>query len=294
MQLPVLKQAVQIVVSIACVGWVVHIFIGVDWQVAGTLMRRTSFLEFGFCLLLAILLYASRLLRLRLWARHIGKRRLPLSAWVDLYLKSIAFGSITPARLGDFSRIALLKATGLDLKARGRLVFYDKIIDLLYVPVTLMLTAAAVETRLGVSHAWLSVVGSCLLLLYFFGASVVGAFLTWKDQLMGYGIALAGLMMFILSNYFLFRSAGVALSLLDIAAITITVGVMANLPISLGGIGVRESSLLVVLGRFGVDANQAAPVLVLEFILNLVFPIALYGCWRLAHNCHGGEGRPPG
>jgi hypothetical protein len=90
-----------------------------------------------------------------------------------------------------------------------------------------------------------------------------------------------GFILFVSSNVLIFRSVDIGLNWLDIAAITVSVGALASLPISIAGIGVREGSLLALLGAWGVAPEAIPPVLVLEFIINILFPVFLLALWRL-------------
>jgi len=86
--------------------------------------------------------------------------------------------------------------------------------------------------------------------------------------------------MFVASNVLIFRAVDIDLGWLDVVAITVRVGVLASLPVSIAGIGVREGSLLALLGAWGVAPEAIPPVLVLEFIINIFFPVLLLALWR--------------
>ncbi len=219
--------------------------------------------------------YATRLFRLRHWVKFSSGKNMPIPDWIDLYLKSIAFGSLTPARIGDFSRINLLNQTELPLKNRVKLVINEKMADFLYVPLGISLTSAIVGEKLGVNPVWIFMVGmmalgsgllfSCKFVSFPFKPLVFGGLLT----LMGFGL-------YIFGNAFIFWSVDVNLPVPDIAAIILSVGIIVNFPLSLNGIGLRESSLMAVLVYWGVPLKEIPPVLVLEFFMNIFFPVFLY------------------
>jgi len=204
-----------------------------------------------------------------------------MSEWIDLYLKSIAFGSVTPARLGDFSRIPLLVKTGLDLMTRSKITFYDKVADSLYIPIGICITSHIVGEKLSIQPVWIFSGGILSLMAYILISYWFAGFLYIRELLAGWVMTLLGLCLFILSNTFLFWSVGINLTMLEVAAITLSVGIIVALPISVGGIGLREGSLIYMLGLWGIKPEATPPILIFEFILNMVFPVALFMCWIL-------------
>ncbi|MDA3896690.1 MAG: lysylphosphatidylglycerol synthase domain-containing protein [Desulfobacteraceae bacterium] len=275
-----LKPVIQALVSIFCLLWVIYIIRGIDWQASQAVFVNISYVHFVACLFVMGGLYASKMCRLIGLVNIVAPGRLTLKEWVGKYLKSIAFGSLTPARIGDFSRISMLGSKNIHLTIRSYVVFYDKFQDLLYIPLVMCVTAPIVNNKLGVPIGLLITLG-VFLLLGFIGASYgMGRFLGIKTVFFGWGITIVGLLLFVAGNSLLFKSIDVDLNVMDIAAVTIIVGIVANLPISLGGIGLREGSFLFILNRWGVEPSLIPPVLILEFVLNILYPVSLYALWR--------------
>lgn len=276
------RYVLQGLVSLLGILWVLHALAGTNWQEAGRSLAVVSWPLLGGSLLLVLLIWLSRLWRLRHWVEQQPGKKITKTAWLELYLKSLAFGAITPARLGDFSRIALLAPTGLDLKTRMKITLQDKLADLVYIPLGIIITAGLVGERFGVQPAWLVAVGVAMLGGYLAWMLWFGRFLGGRVLLAGIGISLLGLPLFVISNALLFRAAGIGLPVLDVAAIILSVGVLASLPVSIGGLGIREGSLLSLLGWWGIGVDRVPPVLLLEFLFNMVLPLVLYLGWRLA------------
>lgn len=270
----------KVLVSLLALAWVLYSMRALEWHAVRGSFSQVSLAKAAACFSLVLVLYVTRLLRLRLWIEQVAPRRLPLSQWIDIYLKSVALGSITPARLGDFSRIAMLADTGLEIRTRGKLVLQDKLTDSLYIPLGLFLTAAIVADRFGISSSGLLAAGASAFLLFFIFSFWFGRALGLKALFAGWGITVLGLALFIVSNALLFRAVNIQLPLLDVAAIILTVGIIASLPVSVGGLGLREGSLYNLLGLWGVAAENIAVLLVWEFLLNMVFPLVLYVLWR--------------
>jgi uncharacterized membrane protein YbhN (UPF0104 family) len=271
---------VKAAISLGGLLWVYHLLRDIDWAGSMERLQSASIPLFAASALVVSLIYCFRLLRLRLWVERISQRRLPLHEWVDLYLLSIAIGSITPSRLGEFSRIYLLRNTGMETGERVWVTVFDKLSDLLYIPVAIVLTAGVVGTKYGVPAILLVLSGIVFLLAYFLLSYWFGRRLGRSALLAGWIFTGAGFFMFVSSNVLIFRAVDIDLNWLDIVAITVSVGALASLPVSVAGIGVREGSLLALLEAWGVAPEAIPPVLVLEFIINIFFPLLLLALWK--------------
>ena len=268
-------------ISLGGLFWVYYLLRDIDWAGSMDRLQNVSIPLFVGSALAVSLVYCFRMLRLRLWVHRLAEQRLPFAEWIDLYLLSIALGSITPSRLGEFSRIYLLRNTGMDTGKRVWVTVFDKLSDLLYIPVAIVLTAGVVGTMYGVSVNMLAFSGVVFLLAYFLISYWFGRRLGRNALLAGWIFTGAGFFMFVSSNVLIFRAADIGLSWLDIVAITVTVGALASLPVSIAGIGVREGSLLTLMAGWGVAPEAIPPVLVLEFFINIFFPVLLLALWRL-------------
>jgi len=269
------------VISLGGLVWVYYLLRDIDWSGSMDRLQNVSITLFVGSALAVCLVYCCRLIRLRLWVGRLSKQRLPFQEWIDLYLLSIAIGSITPSRLGEFSRIYLLRNTGMDTGKRVWVTVFDKLSDLLYIPIAIVLTAGVISIKYGVSATVLVSSGIVLLLAYLLISYWFGRKLGRDALLVGWILTGAGFFMFVSSNVLIFRAVDIGLNWIDIVAITVSVGALASLPVSIAGIGVREGSLLALLGGWGVAPEAIPPVLVLEFIINILFPVLLLALWRL-------------
>ncbi|MCF8107557.1 MAG: flippase-like domain-containing protein [Desulfohalobiaceae bacterium] len=267
--------------TLAALVWLGYVLQDIDFHASLETFFLVSPLYIFLSFLLTFFHYACRFVRLKLWVESMSVRRMALRRWWSLYLKSIAFGSLTPARIGEFSRIVLLAPTGLGVAARSKVTFLDKFADSLYIPLGLLLSIPVLSEKLEITCWWPLLLGFTglvfyMLVLYTFGRGLPKRLLTG-----GWLISLAGFTLFVFSNAFLIWGVHIHLALPDIITIIIGVGVMVSLPISFGGIGVREGSLAALLQMWKVDPQHIPVLLLFEFLLNIIFPIALYGLWSL-------------
>ena len=274
------KYLFQLAISCIVLLWVVHSLRDTDWNAATDALSGISLSRLSACFLCVILVYISRAFRLRHWVESLESERLSRTEWADIYLKSIAFGSITPARLGDFSRIALLEKTGLGLMLRSKITLLDKLSDVVYIPLGICLTAGIVGEKLQISGIWLFAGGMAALIIYLAGAYGFGRFLGFRALCVGGTATMLGFCFFIASNCLLFQAAGIQLGVWEITAIILSVGVLVSLPVSIGGIGIREGSLISLLKLWDANPANIPSVLALEFVANIILPIVLYLIWK--------------
>ena len=172
-----LKFALQTGVSIIALSWVFLSLRNIDWQISMLHFSNLSIGKLIACFLLVLGIYASRLVRLRYLVMNMPAASLSAGEWLDLYLKSIALGSITPARIGDFSRITLLAKTGLSLRDRSKVVLFDRLSDIFYIPAGICLTAGIVGEKFAIPESWL--LGSGLAIGLVSGPGILVRPLSW-------------------------------------------------------------------------------------------------------------------
>lgn|GEM_PF-4150152 len=263
------------------VFWVWHSLRGIDWTHAG-LFRSISWWQVAASFLLSILIYASRMMRLRHWVGALSPSgNVSIHEWITLYLKSIAFGSFTPGRVGDLSRIVLMERTGLSLSQRSRVAILDKFTDMLYIPAGILLTAGVTGEKIGMRSAWIMAVGGAMLAICLAALWRFGRFIGHGSLAEGTVVTAAGFVLFVASNVFVFHAVGIDLAVADITAIILSVGLLSSLPVSIGGLGVREGSLIAMLGLWGVEAWRTPPLIAIELVMNMVLPPMLYVVWLM-------------
>lgn len=285
------KFAIQVVVSCFGLWWVYYSLRDIDWLGSVQNFSEISWGLVAASTLLFCMTWGSRLFRLRLWVEKRSEAGLSGGSWIGLYLKSIALGAVTPARLGDFSRVTLLAGTGLSLGQRSKLVLLDKLSDLLYIPAGFCLTAWVVGLKFGISIFGLFLLGLVIMAGLVFVLSMFGRELGPGTLASGWLLTGLGLVIFIGANTLLFWAVGIDLSVQEVTAIILPVGVLAAMPVSFGGLGVREGSLLSLLTYWGVNDELITPLLLLEFCLNMVLPVLLFLGWEVLTRSMAGDDR---
>jgi uncharacterized membrane protein YbhN (UPF0104 family) len=253
----------------------------VDRSALALAARRAAPGYVALSLLLTVLLYLTRLVRLRRWAERLSDYRRPLPEWIDMYLKSVAAGAVTPLRVGELSRVVLLKETSLPLAERGKLVILDKLCDFLYLPLALAIVAGELP-RFGIAPALAAAAIAVSAAAIGTAIYLTRGALSLRSVGEGIAITLFGFALFMGCNLSLFRSAGIALPAVSIIAVVTVSGILSNIPVSMNGLGVREAAFLALLTRYAVPPEPIAIVVMLELLLAIFFPPLLFAAWSIA------------
>jgi len=86
-------------------------------------------------------------------------------------------------------------------------------------------------------------------------------------------MSLVSQLLVILTYYLISRSLHVELSLLDYVLIVPVVALFSSLPISVGGLGVREGIMILLLGTVGIQTSSAASITFLYLFILIVITL---------------------
>lgn len=241
------------------------------------------------------------LLRVLRWRILMGSLagRWRASELVAIYARSIAIGVLTPGRLGELSRGALVARRGGGWGPALWSALVDRLSDLVFLAL-LAAGAAALYAAPSAGDALLLgavaggiVAGSAG--LWLLGRSGTAA--RWRRRLLarsgrasdgagtverlGPGDALACAVLTVVSwavtyaaNYLFCLGLGLPVGYLEIAGISAVASLVASLPISIAGAGTRDAALIAMLGPFGVDPAQAVALSTL-MLSNVLFGAAV-------------------
>lgn len=251
----------------------------------------------GFVFLLQVAIGAGRWLII-LYALDA---RLPALDTLKLFYVSIFFNSYIPGGVGgDVVRAWLSSRGGLPAKTAITSVILDRVVALSGVAVLVLLTAPVLLARTGVSVTMLlpivvSIAGLIgilvavqferlppsllrfppVRLLHEFSGSLKRAFLRPATTVPLITVAVLGQVALGVATYTMAVSLGMHVSLLECVVLMQPVALLANLPISVGGWGVRESAMIMLFGLVGVPASASLALSVQLGLLLLI--VALPG-----------------
>lgn len=293
-----LLSTVKATVSVALLGWVVHAALSRDGVDA--LGARLAGLSAPWLLVAAAVQMAAIGAGIARWRELLGAHRvsLPLSFLVRSYLVGRFVGTFTPSTTGldAYRAFEVARATGRRGAAAGVLVT-EKLIGLLGLSLACLLLLPLGGERFFGDGAWIGAASIGF-------ASVVGLVVVRRPALASRALAvlptqlrerasrlLSSLGAHGLDAPVIARSVGLSLSshlltstvfvttalALGLRADPVAVLMVGNaivvatlLPISVGGVGVREGVAVALLGTIGVSATDATLVALLGFLVGQV------------------------
>ena len=298
------KHALFLLKALVSVGFTAWLVYRVEWRAVWEQARHIG----GWWLVLhAVLLLAGMFFSAVKWQRMASARgfRLSVRKSFRLYVAGSFLNNFFPSFVGGDTYRALQLARGKDrLLSATMTVVMDRASGL-WLAMTLSAIFALVEWRVVALHPvwWLlaagcgaAVLGSLVLLLWrrplrwlgrmlhvfipasaqrisdelkaFFAPESVRSMLGWSLVFNFFGVVLA--------NALLFRALGLPLSLSQVASVIFLTSIIASLPVSVNGIGIKEWSYTTLFGFLGVGVEMAITVaLVNRFVQMLVSFLAV-------------------
>ncbi|QQR93158.1 MAG: flippase-like domain-containing protein [Candidatus Iainarchaeum archaeon] len=228
----------------------------------------------------------------------------PFLKYLQYYFASWSLGSLFPARIGDFSLAMFHRQLGTTHKKIILAVFADKLITLILV---LVLVGVGLQELLVItpgltSILWVSTgitIGIIVFLVALFLSphiqDIVKKFLPERFAhalgelgensvqlarnsemlLANLIIALARLLLQGLIVWLLLAAQGVSISLLITTMLIAFASLSVFVPFTLGGVGVRESFIIVLFGLIGVSASTIAVSAFVQLIFHYLLVVIL-------------------
>ena len=245
------------------------------------------------CVALALVGYWGRARR---WALLLERSGVAISAATSYRLTLVGtfYGLATPGRVGEFARILHVGAPRVDTLPS---VVWDRVADVLLLEILCIPAFALVPAWRGpLLWAYLALVAGTLLGIALLASPVVAGamarWIPWLARPLGRWVELSGRMfrgglnvsgMLWGCFFYVFMYAVGGLLLRDLApevSARLLVGLpviplLGNLPVALGGLGLREQVSAAVFGQFGAEAATGAAFSLLLFTTMTLVPALL-------------------
>lgn len=291
-----LLRGIGIGIFVYLLGWVV------DIAELGRVLRHFNPWAFVYVLPFHLGLWALRVLRWRILLRN-EEIDLPFRDVMALAASGFFIGCLTPGRLGEFSKVKFLMNAGYSFRGSFMSSLLERILDIaalfFYVlfaaavcwkalPDTLVFYLVLIALGfLGIGAAYgmrrklkdillsripESAAGSVEEKLRILGHSVHATRGNQRGWLLGYSLAMWGLNHIII--YLFFRGAGFSLPLYYSFAFSTIGSLAALIPVSIYGMGIRESMMIGMFTLIGFapdEAKTAGFVFGLMFVLLFIY-----------------------
>jgi len=278
-----------------------------QWRQLGILLAQIELERLYAVPLLTVIMLGLRAWRWNLLLRVQKVSLSPLRAW-SVYATGVFWGSFTPGRLGDLAKTLYLRQErqlSWEKAMAGALV--DRLFDVFFM---LVLSVWSIH-HLGVwpvfDPRWVVILAVSGLVFAIFLKKASGLMTILRRWLRGRrffsfmkglraemgnlvnrtGLEALILTLFAYGIYFtqtalLARAIGLGLSVADVSAAVVLIGLAAFLPISIAGLGTREGLLALIMARKAIPDSLEMALMYsgLFFVFCFVFPALLGGlCW---------------
>lgn len=247
-------------------------------------------------LILVLGMYTAKALRWHFLVRSTGLTPTFRDSW-KLFHIGIFLGSITPANLGEFGRVAYLRKQGLHGGTGTAIVLLDRLADVVMMG---SIGVAGIGLLFGTTAFAAAVGVAALGIIAFFAlwktSRKLRTNIPWLDFLSTLSRPPL-LATYVLTTvlawtiYFawtivLARAVGIEADIsVMVSALTLT-GIISLLPISPSGLGTRDATLLFLFAPFGIPASQTVALSSLMFVLILGSGLPGLFYWLQPHRDH--------
>ena len=270
----------------------------IEWMAAWRLLKDIQLNYFLGYIVIVLVLVLLKVVRLRWFLSYIG-HRLTLKAVYQSVIEPGFYGMVTPARLGEFSKVSYLIRFGLTRKQAWGVVLMERLVDFLVLLFASTVGGLYFFVWRERQVEWSVTLFLALFFALYYGLSKIGivfntfqksskrfalAFSRYSDNfenLNKYGVLAANIFLpislLILALSFLalwFLGSGLQISsngaYLGLAYTSSSL--VSLLPVSVAGLGTRESIYIVLLEKEGVSTSAAVTISLLD---GLVLPILI-------------------
>ena len=284
----------------------IWIIFQIDWFMVWKLLKEIRLIYVLGYFIVFVVAVLLKVFRLRWFLYRLGYH----VAFNDVYqcvIEPAFYGMVTPARIGEFTKVLHLTRFGLSTRLAWGVVLMERLVDfsvLLITSVTgifffIIFSDTNKNFALGVFLALLVVLYICLMnirVLDRLGSRVMGLLPGKHSALanlssLGEGLSRLGRLsativlpisvVVLLLSFLQLSILGFALNA-NISGIYLGLAyafstLMALLPISFGGLGTREAIYVVTLGKVGVSVNMAVTISLLDgLVFSLLFLAVLF------------------
>ena len=249
------------------------------------------------------------------WGFLLKKLGVSYTPMKTLAITSIAgfYGSVTPGRIGEFSKVVYLKKDNISVSKTAVSIVLDRFYDLavlcLLGVAALLYFAPIFFPEIIMLFAWVTILLGVFLATYFLRkklwelakivmhrmlapelfAPLSAAWESFRSEmasvfkptlLVMVSLTLCASFFSLAQVFFLARALGIAAPFLFLAFCVTVSSLVSLLPVSIGGLGTREATFIVLLGKISISA-EAATLLgfldgaVLGLILSAIFAFGL-------------------
>jgi len=200
------------------------------------------------------------------------KKGLPYFKILKYYLLKWALSLLLPGRVGEASLIYFLKKEGIEVGGGTALFLLDKLITLLFLVITAIFSfflffSFSDSIMLAIITLFFSLIG------LFFIFSRIGSKKYLIKVISNAAVTLVKLIVDSVVTFLLFISLGEVVPIWIIFIITSVIVILSLIPLSVNGLGIRESVAVFLYSKIGVEAAVVVGAYILLLIINYLIAL---------------------
>jgi len=266
-----------------CIG--IFLFIGILTRIdLGAVVRHYKEVETvpllgALIALLGVLMLKA--LRWHMFAQAAGANRRWVISWKE-YMIGVFLSTFTPAKLGDFGKVAYLKEDGVGAKTGALLIIMERVADfIILLPFTAISAAILAQNRglgIGLLAALALFLGVILVARYWSGLALsIRYCITHRALFKVLLSTLAAWVLHFVWAIWIAKSLGIETAIPMLFAALTAASILSALPIAPSGLGTREAALLAILIPHGAQAERIVALSTM-MLLQLII-LAILGGW---------------
>lgn len=233
---------------------------------------------------------ASRSLRWELLLNSQGVKNGFLESFFA-YFNAIFWGAVTPAKMGEFSKIALLKRKGLSIEQSVPSIIMDRAMDVMFILAVSLIGFILFFKQFKVAIWSLSLILLAIvffILLGYFESPFIPSFIKKFFKYAMYpkynrpfftffsGIILTvfSWLLYFFQIYLMAIAIGLKIPIFTVSIMTSVVSALSFLPITISGIGTRDATFIYFFNKLGYEKEEAVSLsilILLTFVVNGLF-----------------------
>ncbi|WP_160112137.1 lysylphosphatidylglycerol synthase transmembrane domain-containing protein [Aquimarina sp. AU58] len=261
----------------------------VGWEDTLESIKKVSIAHLLVAIVIFWIAFYLKSVRWKIISNSFG---IPLHSYqaLKIFFIGLFLANITPGKLGDFGRLFYIKDQLPNQKVGWSSLIMDRIFDLICLVFFSLIALFYYQINFNVlkspdNYSSVLLIGIVLLLLFFvlfiFRKKIKKYILPWWEAFNSHTLGIKGFLLAIgitclsmiliygVFNYIAW-SMGIPINHLGLFLGVFILGLLTLLPITVLGIGVRETSLVVIFQLYGLPSQDAIALSLIIFLLQLL------------------------
>lgn len=244
----------------------------VDWSSVKQVLQESNIRVLLLAFFVSFPLQVMKILRWKLLLYQKGVH-IPFTKLLDYATKSGIHGSITPGRIGEFSKIYYLANENVSKNTTIQTIIYDRLLDIM--PMTML--AVIMCQRIHIISSKQILMG----VLFFSIAFILFLFTKWRHYFISIfkntnvcliTVSTLCFLMYVLFNYLVMISIKIKINLLLAGCLASAMSLASIIPVTIAGIGTRDLLVIKLSSLIGITAESMISLSLMDLFFGIALP----------------------